>query len=244
MSRLSVSRGMYCAVLVCMLAVLSACSSTPKTKNGEDLAAKLAAQQGAEQKVSSADKSLKEGRTDEALNLLDAAVKLDPASKAPWLKKAQIHFEAQQYGLAITNAQEVLQRDVGDLTAKSILAVSGLRVSAVALEQLRKVNEVTGSTREEAEGVAKLIREALGEPVLVPPVAAAASAAEAGVKPASGAIRNGASAARLAPRVPFQKPVSPGAGAAPTAAPTVKATAAAGSTGSTSGRNNPFGALQ
>jgi tetratricopeptide (TPR) repeat protein len=234
---------MYCAVLVCMLAVLSACSSAPKAKNGEDLAAKLAAQQGAEQKVSSADKSLKEGRTDEALNLLDAAVKLDPASKAPWLKKAQIHFEAQQYGLAITNAQEVLQRDVNDLTAKSILAVSGLRVSAVALEQLRKANEVTGSTREEAEGVAKLIREALGEPVLVPPVAASSSP-EGGPKAVNLASRVAPVAARAAPRIAIQKPNSNGAGPAPTAAPTVKATAAAGSSGSTSGRNNPFGALQ
>ncbi len=243
MSRHRVRCGMFCAVLVCVLSVLSGCTSAPKAKTTDDLATKLAAQQGAEEKVSSADKALKEGHVDEALKQLDAAIKLDPASKAPWLKKAQIHFDAQQYGQAITEAQEVLQRDVNDLTAKSILAVSGLRVSALALEQLRKANEVTGSTREEAEGVAKLIREALGEPVLVPAVAAA-SAAEAAPKTGVSPTRPLATTIRTAPRVAFPKPVSTGAGAAPTAAPTVKATAAAGSSGSTNGRNNPFGALQ
>ncbi len=244
MSRHRVRCGMFCAVLVCVLSVLSGCTSAPKAKTTDDLATKLAAQQGAEEKVSSADKALKEGHVDEALKQLDAAIKLDPSAKAPWLRKAQIHFDAQQYGQAITEAQEVLQRDVNDLTAKSILAVSGLRVSAVALEQLRKANEVTGSTREEAEGVAKLIREALGEPVLVPAVAAAAaSSSEPAPKAGANASRVQPVVIRTAPRV-VPKPISTGAGPAPTAAPTVKATAAAGSSGSTNGRNNPFGALQ
>ncbi len=44
----------------------------------------------------------------------------------------------------------------------------------------RKANEVNGSARTEAESVAKLIREALGEPILVPPVAAASSPALGG----------------------------------------------------------------
>jgi tetratricopeptide (TPR) repeat protein len=246
MSRHRVRCGVYRAALVCVLSVLSACTSAPKSKKTDDLAVKLAAQQGAEDKVSSADKALKEGHADEALNQLDAAIKLDPASKTPWLKKAQIHFDAQQYGQAITEAQEALQRDVSDLTAKSILAVSGLRVSAAALEQLRKVNEVTGSTREEAEGVAKLIREALGEPVLVPPMAGASSAESPAraVNAASGINRSTLSSNRTPPRVAVSRPVSTGAGAAPTAAPTVKATAAAATSGSSNGRNNPFGALQ
>ena len=108
----------------------------------------------------------------EAFTELEAASDLDPASKMPWLRKAQIHFDARLYGQAITEAREVLQRDNTDLTAKSILAVSGLRVSADALDQLRKVDEVKGSTRSEAEAVAKIIREALGEPILLPQPAA------------------------------------------------------------------------
>src|SRR6185437_5088801 len=111
-------------------------------------------------------------------------------------KKAQIHFDAHQYGQAITEAQEVQQRDVNDLTAKSILAVSGLRVSASALEQLRKVNEVNGSARNEAEAVAKLIHEALGEPILVPSPTVGASEPVKAAK--SGPSSNKSSASRSA----------------------------------------------
>lgn len=230
-------RGMSCAALVAVSIALSACSSAPKKG---DPAAQQALQEKVDERIAAADKAQKAGNADQAMEQLDQAIKADPSSKAPWLKKAQMHFDARQYGPAITAAQEALQRDVNDLTAKSILAVSGLRVSAQALEQLRKTNEVTGSARSEAESVAKIIREALGEPILVP-VAEPAS----GKKPAPRA----ASPARLAqtiqasptaagnatppkPAVPLPKPaVSQGAATKP-AAP------------ANGGRSNPFGALQ
>ncbi|RZI81312.1 MAG: hypothetical protein EOP38_19695 [Rubrivivax sp.] len=180
-----------------------------------------------------ADQAQKLGKTEEALAQLDTASKVDPASKQPWLRKAQIHFDARQYGPAITAAQETLQRDTTDLTAKSILAVSGLRVSALALEQLRKANEVNGSARTEAESVAKLIREALGEPILVPPVAASASDA----KPARAARR--ASVPRPVATTPA--PVVASAAKTPAAPPVAAPNAAPPAAG---GRNNPFGALK
>lgn len=230
MSRENVRRGMCCAVMVWMLSGLAACSSAPKK---DDVAARLAVQEQVNENLAAADKAHKLGKTDQAIEQLDQAIKADPSAKAPWLKKAQIHFDARQYGLAITEAQEVLQRDVNDLTAKSILAVSGLRVSAQALEQLRKANEVNGSTRSEAESVARLIREALGEPILVPPpVATAASEPAKPGKPVS----NKAASSR-SPAAPAPARVNPGTAIAPAAAPTVKST-------SSSGRNNPFGALQ
>ena len=204
-------------VCVSLCAMLAACSTSPKT---DDLAVRLALQEEVNEHLAAADKALKAGQTDQAMARLDAAVKADPASKAPWLRKAQIHFDAREYGQAITQAQEVLQRDVNDLTAKSILAVSGLRVSAVALAQLRKVNEVNGSARSEAEGVARLIREALGEPILVP--AAAAGSAPEPVKQTVKPVPRGNAARAAAPR----------------------ATGVPAATGATSGRNNPFGALQ
>ena len=164
------------------------------------------------------------------------------------MKKAQIHFEARQYGLAITEAQEVLQRDVRDLTAQSILAVSGLRVSAQALEQLRKVNEVTGSTRSEAESVARIIHEALGEPILLSPTAASGPAQAAAV----GSAGNGrARSPVVRPRpAPATAPAAvPGVSPAPTPAPVAAANAAAPRPAATqspapSPRTNPFGALQ
>jgi tetratricopeptide (TPR) repeat protein len=230
---------MCCAVMVSALSSgLVACSFAPKK---DDVAAKLAAQEQVNEHLASADKAQKAGKTDQALEQLDLAVKADPSAKAPWLKKAQIHFDARQYGPAITEAQEVLQRDVNDLTAKSILAVSGLRVSAQALEQLRKANEVNGPTRSEAESVAKLIREALGEPILVPPVAAAAS--EPAVKPRPTAARANrvANAAPAVARPATNSTSNAGTATAPAAVPAAKATTANASAG---GRNNPFGALQ
>jgi tetratricopeptide (TPR) repeat protein len=238
-----VRRGMCCAAMVCVMSALVACSSAPKK---DDFAAKLAIQEQVNEDLAAADKAQKAGNTDLAIEKLDAAIKADPATKAPWLKKAQIHFDARQYGHAITEAQEVLQRDVNDLTAKSILAVSGLRVSADALEQLRKVNEVNGSTRNEAESVAKLIREALGEPILVPATAAggAPGAAAEGGKARANLVR--AATARPAGAAMPRPPVSSQPAAAPPAGTTVRSTAtAAGNTAASSnGRNNPFGALQ
>ena len=222
-------------------------------------AAKRLAQERLDESLSAADKAQKQGQTDQALQLLDEASRIDPAAKQPWLRKAQIHFEARQYGPAITQAQEALQRDVNDLTAQSILAVSGLRVSASALEQLRKANEVSGSTRSEAESVARIIHEALGEPILVAPTAA-------GPAPAEPAARRGnvRTAPRGAPRAVSSPPVAPvvpvapaaarstGAASLVPAAPVVtpvppnvsKPAPAARPAPAAAGRNNPFGALQ
>lgn len=237
MSLVYVRRGMCCAVIVSVLSNLMACSSTPKK---DDVAAKLAVQEQVNENLAAADKAQKQGKTDQAIEQLDLAIKADPSVKAPWLKKAQIHFDARQYGQAITEAQEVLQRDVNDLTAKSILAVSGLRVSALALEQLRKANEVNGSTRSEAESVAKLIREALGEPILVPPLPVAAASEP--VKSKSVSFRVPSRAAMTASG--GSRPHS-GSVATSTAAQNKSTSASAGGAGPASGgRNNPFGALQ
>lgn len=202
--------------------------------------------------LAAADKAQKLGKTSSALEELDDAIRVEPSSKLPWLRKAQIHFDARQYGQAITSAQEVLQRDAHDLTAKSILAVSGLRVSAQALEQLRQANEVSGSARSEAESVARIIREALGEPILM-----GAGKSTEGQRPASRAVSRpaankpvvaGTSAivqgtpARTAVAVP---PSRAGAAAPATPMPQKTTPVASGGTSSSSSRgNNPFGALQ
>lgn len=234
MRSMQVGRAMGCAVVASLFLSLTACSIT----GHQNVAAtKQATQDRVNERVAAADKAIKAGRTDEAFEQLDAATKLDPASKAPWLKRAQIHFEAHQYGQAITASQEVLQRDVNDVTAKSILAVSGLRVSADALEQLRKVNEVNGSTRSEAEAVAKLIHEALGEPILV---AQPASAPEP-TKPSRN-VRTVRPAATPMAGASTTPRTTTGAAPAPAAAPVAKSTTS--SAAASGGRNNPFGALQ
>jgi len=123
----------------------------------------------------SADEAQKKGGVVEAMGFYEKAAKADPSKKQPWSRIAQAQFDARNYGSAITAAQEVLQRDTTDVTAKSIMAVSGLRVSANALEQLRLANALGGSTREEAQTLARIMRDALGESILPAPLPAAAA---------------------------------------------------------------------
>ena len=229
MSLQLVSRGVSYAVMSFVALNLVACSVMKS--NGADKPPTLADKVAA--RVAIADKAQSQGKTDQAFDELDAASDLDPASKLPWLRKAQIHFDARLYGQAITEAQEVLQRDNTDLTAKSILAVSGLRISADALDQLRKVDEVKGSTRSEAESVAKIIREALGEPILLPPTAAGPATADK--SDGKSKSRSSRHSAATAPRSPAEAASAP--------APVSKAKPAAQSAAA-GGRSNPFGALQ
>ncbi|MFZ6747636.1 tetratricopeptide repeat protein [Undibacterium sp. Ren11W] len=110
------------------------------------------------------------GQPEKALTQLQAAKSAYPADKKPWLQMAQINFDRSNYGQAIIDAQEVLQRDPSDKLANSIVAVSGLRLSTKALADLSKQNNLSGSVRTEAQDLAKLLRESLGESVLVPVV--------------------------------------------------------------------------
>jgi hypothetical protein len=124
----------------------------------------------------------------------------------PWLKMANVWFEAGNYPSAILAANEVLHRDAGNQEAKSLLGVSGLRVAAGAVSGLRSPSSVNSSARVEAENLTNSLRTALGEMVLVP-------AAEGGPatrnKPASNQRPNSgtsASAGRAAKAAPKSSP--------------------------------------
>ncbi|MBX3618828.1 MAG: hypothetical protein KF891_02375 [Rhizobacter sp.] len=147
--------------------------------------------------MASAEEAHRKGGVVEAMGFYEKAAKADPSKKQPWARIAQAQFDARNYGSAINAAQEVLLRDTTDVTAKSILAVSGLRVSASALDQLRLANAVEGNTREEAQVLARIMREALGESILPAPVVAPAPE-----KPAPRAVP----ARRPAPVAPTPSP--------------------------------------
>jgi tetratricopeptide (TPR) repeat protein len=120
-----------------------------------------------------ADAALAAGQSEKAVSLLKSAAIAHPIDKKPWVRMAQIRFDATSYGEAITHAQEALARDPDDTLAYSILAVSGLRVASKALADLTRKNNLQGSVRSEAQDLAKLLRTSLGEEVLVsqrPPV--------------------------------------------------------------------------
>jgi hypothetical protein len=145
------------------IAVLMACSSTPKPVEVDK--AKIAELSVLMDQAATVEKA---GQKDGALAKYQEVAKLYPASKLPWSKISQIQFDSSNYGEAIVAAQQVVARDPKDRVAHSILSVSGLRVSTKALADLSRQNELSSSVRSEAQSLAKILRESLGETVLVP----------------------------------------------------------------------------
>lgn len=141
-----------------------------------------------------------------AQNLLEEATRSNPTDKQPWIKLAQLHFEQGQYAQAITAGQEVLARDRTNLDARSIVLVSSLRIAAKSLEELSASNQLAGDTRTEARKVTHLLRETLGETVLVPANKPAASAEHKGDDPAEAVekapVKRVARPARRKPEAP------------------------------------------
>ncbi|MFM9433454.1 tetratricopeptide (TPR) repeat protein [Janthinobacterium sp. CG_23.3] len=121
-----------------------------------------------EHTLGEADAAAKSGQYDKAQALLKGAGNTFPADKGPWLQLAQMKFERTNYGDAISNALEALQRDPEDKLANSIVAASGLRLSTKALTDLTRQNNLNGSLRSEAQELSKLLRTSLGEDVQAP----------------------------------------------------------------------------
>jgi tetratricopeptide (TPR) repeat protein len=154
---------------VCLMA-LSACSTAPVAPTEPLPKPTIADLMGKAAAVDTA------GQKEAAMTLWKEAASAYPAVKDPWTRMAQTKYEAGQYGEAIVNAQEILIRDPNDQLANSIIAISGLRLSTRALADLSRQNNLSGSLRTESQDLAKLLRESLGEQVLVPPVREKAAA--------------------------------------------------------------------
>lgn len=151
--------------LPCMasLMLLSGCATDGDSVRADKLQASTL-----ENALAEADTALASGHADKAQSILKNAATSYPADKTPWLHMAQIKFDRASYGEAIINAQEALLRDPNDKLGNSIVAVSGLRLSTKALSDLSQQNNLSGSLRSEAQDLAKLLRNSLGEDVLVP----------------------------------------------------------------------------
>lgn len=210
--------GVMCACL------LAACASGPKKEN-------TAPALGYEQLLDNGQQAHKTGDALQAVHAWREAARVNPTAKEPWLRIAQLHFDAGDYGQAITAAQEARQRDAQDATANGLLAVSGLRVSSDALARLRG-DTLTGSTRAEAEALAKTLREMLGTAVLVPTPAAARPAPARAAKADASPPRPARASAPAAP-VP--------SGGSSTSAPALKWRA---DDKAASGSRDPFSALR
>ncbi|MDZ5456007.1 tetratricopeptide repeat protein [Azohydromonas lata] len=110
-----------------------------------------------------------EGNPEKGRAAYRAAAQDYPGEKLPWLKLAEDYFNAQDYGNAVIAAQEVLQRDMQDHFAHSVLVVSGLRLTAGSLVALRQDGNLPVGSRDEAISVARALRDTLGAASLLPP---------------------------------------------------------------------------
>jgi tetratricopeptide (TPR) repeat protein len=119
--------------------------------------------------LADADAVAKAGDQDKAISLYQGLAKADPTREEPWSRIAQIQFSQNHYGQAIVAAQEALQRDQTDRTAKSVLAVSGLRIATESLGELRDDASLAGDAKSDAQALAKQLRDTLGESELFPP---------------------------------------------------------------------------
>lgn len=156
--------------VLALATLLGACSTAPT-------APPVAAKPKLDELLSQASQAAASGNKEQAVTLWKQSASAYPAEKTPWTHIAQTRYEAGQYGDAIQAALEVLVRDPNDKLANSIVAISGLRLSTRALGDLSRQNNLTGSTLSESQELAKLLRENLGETVLVPPATTPAPAA-------------------------------------------------------------------
>lgn len=150
--------------LIIGVVALAGCETAgPKAHTARSTAA------AGEQVFTDADAAIAAKQEEKAYAMLKAAGAAHPVDKRPWVKMAQIRFNAEAYGEAITHAQEALERDPDDTVAHSIVAVSGLRVASKALADLTRKNNLSGDVKSEAQDLAKLLRTSLGEDKLIKP---------------------------------------------------------------------------
>ncbi len=200
-------------VLVSCIGALAACATAPSPSAAPPVPAPAVVSM--DEWMSRGEAASKEGDHTKARDAWRSAARDYPTAKEPWLKLSEDYFNAEDYGNAVLAAQEALQRDPHDRLAHSVLAVSGLRLTAGSLQALRDDGGYAVGSRDEAVAVTHALREALGEPVLVPPADSAAPVR-----------KHVARAPRTAAHASAAGDATASANAAPAAAPTPVATAA------------------
>ncbi len=152
------------AALALGVSALVACSSVPKPTAPSPAPAMVSMEEWMEKGAAAA----QAGNAAKARESWRSAAQHYPAAKQPWLKLSEDYFNAGDYGNAVIAAQEALQREPRDRLANSVIAVSGLRLTAGSLAILRDESNYAVGSRDEAIVLTRSLRDALGESVLVP----------------------------------------------------------------------------
>ncbi len=190
------------------------------------------------QSITQATETLANKGGDEAVAQFQEIAQRNPSRGEPWSYIAKIRFDEQKYGEAIVAADEALNRDSNDFTAKTVRAVGGLRVAMQSLADLRADALLAGNARSDAVALAAAMRETLGQDVLFPEGrkpprgggarppkprndGAAGTGTPAAGTPAAGTPTTGGAPASAAntPATPATRPAQSGGAAASTQTP-------------------------
>lgn len=225
-----------------MLAFLAGCATYPKPQTDAEY----------KQSMTHATQTLASKGNDQAVAEFQEIAVLNPSRGEPWSYIAKIRFDEQKYGEAIVAADEALNRDPEDFTAKTVRAVGGLRVAMQSLADLRANALLAGNARTDAVALAAAMRETLGQDVLFPegykpprprqPRRSDAQGAAAGqqAKPAA----NTAATSAATPAAPAATSAATPAANTPAAPAATPSTAPAASGAAAAGRApDPFGNL-
>lgn len=196
------------------VSLISGCATAPETK------VKTTAELMKESQA-----ALDNGKIETAVSLLESASKSNPADATPWIKQAQVQFDADNYPAAIQAADEAMKRDPANKDAKAIAVVASLRVAIRALADMNQDSLLRGSNRSEAERLARALRETLAQDQLVPIEDPKANSKKR----------------------PAKRTTSPGTPATGSNTPPTATPAPAAATGKSSGSSstgNPFGSLR
>ncbi len=207
---LAVRKHMRCAGVALFAAVffLSGCATKPSTS------VQPQSEEAYRASLAEADDVADRGETEAAVMAYRKVATDNPSRDEPWVRIGQLRFAKGDYSLAIVAAEEALKRDPTNRQAKSIHAVGGLRLAMLSLEDLRKEGPLTGDAVTDAQRLASVLREALGQKSLI------------AVEP----VEASPSRSATAPRRPRPRPVAhaeahPSAGARPSTGATAPAPA-------------------
>ena len=139
---------LVCSVALTCLMIPFAASAAPAAPAVADAAQKSAA--------------------DQEIQVLKDVAQARPTEKTPWVRMTQIKYDAGSYGDAVAYALQVLQRDPADKYAKGVVALGSLKLSIKALNDLSAQSDLNGGVLSDAQNQTRLLRESLGETVLVP----------------------------------------------------------------------------
>lgn len=148
------------AGLACVT-VLAGCASAPP-------AAPVLAPPTMAALLAQADAAVAAKQDAQAIAILKQATVAYPKDKSPWIRMAEVSFDCENYGDAISYAKKAVERDGTDVKALSIAAVSGLRVSSQSLRDLAQQNNVSGTVKMEAQQVAKVLRASINGEIIPP----------------------------------------------------------------------------